>query len=77
MTEKTTVFTSAADFGSTGDFYWDSQGVSIGPHYNWAANEPNNSDTEQCLGMLKMGSLYMWRDDDCLKGRQYICESMQ
>jgi hypothetical protein len=68
--------TSASDFGSTGEFYWDSTGVSIGPHVNWAENEPNNmNNTKNCIWLREHSGINQWEDITCLADTTYICES--
>jgi hypothetical protein len=69
------IITSAGDFGSTGEFYWESSGLSIGPHVNWAENEPNGiNNTQNCI-RLKNSGMYQWEDVTSLYNAMYICES--
>jgi Lectin C-type domain len=76
MALSTFVWTSAGDFGRSGDFFWDSTGEFIGPYVNWAENKPilaNN--TEHCIILWDYPDSYKWADTDCRDELLYICES--
>jgi Lectin C-type domain len=69
-------WTSAINFGRDGDFFWDSTGAFIGPHINWAANEPNNyNNTENCMSLVIEAAIYKWADTPCYYINTYICEA--
>jgi hypothetical protein len=67
-------YTSAINYGRSGEFFWESTGEFIGPHFNWATNEPNNvNNSEHCLIMRPEGGIYKWADRNCGHS-PYICE---
>ena len=70
-------WSSAVDFGRDGDFYWESTGSFIGPHVNWAANEPDGgvNGTQDCLILLPQAGIYKWGDAFCNEVRTYLCEA--
>jgi hypothetical protein len=76
MAMKWWTWTSAIKYGHDGEFFWESTGEFIGPHVNWATNEPNNvNNTENCLVLLLEGGIYKWADQNCGNHRSlYICE---
>jgi hypothetical protein len=79
MTEKPETWTSAGDFGRTLDFYWDSTGEFLGPHLNWAANEPRivNDTDYYCMSSNYDGVSYKWRNHYYSSEKLYICESRE
>jgi len=69
-------WSSAVDFGRDGDFYWESTGAFIGPHINWAANEPGDvNGIEDCVILFPQAGIYKWGDAPCNAVRTYICEA--
>ncbi|KAL4223860.1 hypothetical protein ACF0H5_017324 [Mactra antiquata] len=38
--------------------------------FNWAPNEPNNANTENCVALRQDG----WNDNKCTNQIRYICE---
>jgi hypothetical protein len=69
-------WSSAVDFGRDNDFYWESTGAFIGPHINWAANEPGGVNGIQgCIILLAEAGIYKWRDAPSKEVRTYICEA--
>jgi hypothetical protein len=54
-------WTSAVEIGHDEDFYWDSTGAVVGPHYNWAENEPVvTSNPEHYIKLSHDGETYKW-----------------
>ena len=75
---KPEVWTSAGDLGRTQDFYWDSTGEFLGPHLNWAVNEPkfrNDTNEYYCMYSRYDGVSYKWANNYCYEENLYICES--
>lgn len=70
-------WTSGVDFGRQFDYFWESTGEFIGPHVNWAADEPNNANgVDHCLELMNVGGgIYKWNDASCINKNTYICKS--
>jgi len=62
---------SLTDFGSTGSWYWDSNGGPLA-FSNWRLTEPNNLGTEQCVEIRAADR--DWNNINCNNLRKYVCE---
>lgn len=69
------VWTSAINFATSNEdtYYWNSNGEILGPHTNWAANEPK-IDNNFCVALRYREGAFKWVSDSCLAGRVYMCK---
>ncbi|XP_053402959.1 alpha-N-acetylgalactosamine-specific lectin-like [Mercenaria mercenaria] len=66
---------SLSDLTTEGSFVWHYSGKSANLT-DWYENEPDDFfQREDCVDMFKSKDGYAWRDDDCTRSYNYICET--
>ena len=60
------------DISTEGNFTWADRGE--GNFSNWAKNQPNNFNEEDCVHALGVKYNYEWNDVNCSDCHQYTCQ---